>query len=216
MPDRVLVVGASRGIGAGLVREFLTHGWQVHATVRDTAEPGELKGLAGVELYELDVRDVNRTVELASELGSAQLDAIIHNAGIYRGHTDAELIEVNAIAPIRTVQAFLDAGAITKGGVVALMTSQLGARRGKEGTKGGYSGSKARLNDAFRERADAWAATGVMAVVVHPGWVRTDMGGANAPVSVEDSAAGIYELVTTLTGEQHGRFWTWQGREHPW
>ena len=169
-----------------------------------------------MSLHQLDVRDVARTEELAAEVAEAELDVIIHNAGIYRGHTDAELFEVNSVAPIRTVQALLDAGALADGGAVALMTSQLGARRGKEGTKGGYSGSKARLNDSFRERADSWATAGAMAVVIHPGWVRTEMGGANAPVTVEDSAAGIYELLTNLTPEQHGRFWTWDGREHSW
>lgn len=213
----VLIIGSSRGIGAGLVRKFLCHGWIVHATVRDTASPGELEDIADqVTLHQLDVRDVPRTSELAAQLAGADLNVIIHNAGIYRGHPEAELIEVNAVAPIRTVQALLDAGALALGGVVALMTSQLGARRGKKRTSGGYSGSKARLNDAFRERAESWAAAGAKAVVIHPGWVRTAMGGDTAPVSVADSATGIYDLLTDLKPDQHGRFWTWDGREHPW
>ncbi len=217
MKGRVLVIGASRGIGAGLVRGFLAHGWEVDATVRDEASPGEIADLAdAVALHQLDVRDAARAAALAADLTGAELDVIIHNAGIYHGHTDAELIEVNAIAPIRTVQALLDAGALAAGGVVALMTSQLGARRGKQGAIGGYSGSKARLNDSFRDRADSWAAAGAVAVVVHPGWVRTAMGGPGAPVSVEQSAAGIYELLTNLTQDKHGRFWTWEGREHCW
>ena len=212
----VLIIGSSRGIGAGLAREFLSHDWQVHATVRDPESPGELENLSRVKLHQLDVREIPRTMELAEELSGVDLDVIIHNAGIYQGQTEADLIEVNSIAPIRTVEALLGANALAAGGVVALMTSQLGARRGQKGTKGGYSGSKARLNDAFREQADSWAAAGAKAVVIHPGWVRTDMGGDNAPVSVEASAAGIYDLVTNLTPDQHGRFWTWDGREHPW
>ncbi|NND02962.1 MAG: SDR family NAD(P)-dependent oxidoreductase [Acidimicrobiia bacterium] len=213
----VLIIGSSRGIGAGLVREFLSRGWQVHATVRDKDSPGDLEDVADrVTLHQLDVRDVSRVNELAKELADADLNVIIHNAGIYRGHPEAELIEVNSVAPIRTVQALLDSGAVAADGVVALMTSQLGARRGREGTEGGYGGSKARLNDSFRERADSWGSAGAKAVVIHPGWVRTDMGGATAPVSVEESAAGIYDLLTNLTPDQHGRFWTWDGREHPW
>lgn len=216
MPDRVLVIGASRGIGAGLVREFLDHGWLVDATVRNPEQPGELQGLDNVTIHQLDVRDAKRTTGLAGELASADLKVVIHNAGIYQGHSEADLVEVNSVAPIRTVQALLDAGAVTAGGVVAVMTSQLGARRGTAGTKPGYSGSKMRLNDEFRLRADEWRAKGAIAVAIHPGWVRTAMGGAGAPVTVEESAAGIFRLLTNLGPGQHGRFWTWEGREHPW
>ena len=94
----VLIIGSSRGIGAGLVREFLGHGWTVHGTVRDVASPGELSDLAGqVALHRLDVRDVDRTNALAAELGEAGLDVIIHNAGIYHGHSEEALHEVNEL-----------------------------------------------------------------------------------------------------------------------
>ena len=96
------------------------------------------------------------------------------------------------------------------------MSSQLGARRGATGSLGDYGDSKAALNDAFRERADAWAARGVRAAVMHPGWVRTDMGGPGAPVSVEESARGIRAVAAGLTREQHGGFFTWRGDVHPW
>lgn len=213
----ILIIGASRGIGAELVRQYLAAGDTVHATVRDVASPGEPAALNGnLTLHQLDVRDVSRTLEFAAAMGTAQLDVIIHSAGIYRGHTQEELIEVNAVAPIRTVEALLDAGALRPGGTVAIMTSQLGARRGSSKTKGGYSGSKMALNDEFRLRAAGWADHGATAIVIHPGWVRTDMGGDSAPLAVEDSVAGIRRLLANLSPDHHGRFWTWDGREHPW
>lgn len=213
----VLVIGASRGIGAELVRQYLTAGLAVHATVRDPASPGELAELSGdLTIHQLDVTDVERIASFASEMGEIGFDVIIHNAGIYRGHTDAELMEVNAVAPIRTVEALLAADALCDGGIVALMTSQLGARRGSTKTKGGYSGSKMVLNDTFRERSDGWWERGAIAIVIHPGWVRTDMGGASAAIEVDESVSGIRTLLDNLTPDQHGRFWTWDGREHAW
>lgn len=214
----VLIVGSSRGIGAGLVRRYVADGWSVHATVRDLAAPGELIELADrVTLQKLDVRDPDATDRLASRLTADPIDVFIHNAGIYRGHPDHELMEVNAVAPIRTTEALLEAGAMKRGGVVALMTSQLGARRGGPGPSSGYGASKAALNDEFRARADTWSdAAGIIAIVIHPGWVRTDMGGQGAAITVEESVDGIVSLINRITPDHHGRFWTWEGREHPW
>ena len=213
----VLVIGASRGIGAGLVRHYLDQGASVHATVRDMARPGELVGLSGdLTLHELDVRNVAQTDALAAALQEAALDVLVHNAGIYRGFPRRQVMEVNAVAPIRVVEALLGAGALKVDGAVAIMTSQLGSRRGRTGSLGDYGDSKAALNDEFRRRADAWRAQGAIAVVVHPGWVRTDMGGSNASISVEQSVAGIARLIEGLTAAEHGRFWSWDGRELPW
>lgn len=124
MPDGpVLVVGASRGIGAELVRQYAAEGRAVHATVRDPAAPGELADLDGnLVVHRLDVRDQLQTAELSRELASSRITVAIHNAGIYRGFPRAELMEVNAAAPIRVIQSLLDAGAILAGGVVAIMT----------------------------------------------------------------------------------------------
>lgn len=213
--ESVLIVGASRGIGAELVRRYLESGLRVHATVRDTKAPGELADLEGdLVLHQFDVRDVERTAELGREL--AGLDTVIHNAGIPSGVPLDVIMDVNAAAPIRVVEALLGADAIRPGGVVAIMTSQMGARRGSTDGLGDYGESKAALNDEFRRRADDWAQRGVMAIVVHPGWVRTEMGGASASLSVEESVTGVQQLIAELTPDQHGRFWTWDGREHPW
>lgn len=213
----VLIVGASRGIGAGLARQYLADGHTVHATVRDPADPKDLAGLGGdLVIHRLDVRDVERTAELARELAGSEFESVVHNAGIPSGAPLEEIMDINAAAPIRVVEKLLDAGAVRPGGVVAIMTSQMGARRGSTDRLGDYGESKAALNDEFRRRADDWARRGVKAIVVHPGWVRTDMGGASASISVEESVTGVCRLIAELTPDQHGRFWTWDGREHPW
>jgi NAD(P)-dependent dehydrogenase (short-subunit alcohol dehydrogenase family) len=199
------------------VRQYLANGHEVHATVRDVAAPGELATVTGdLTLYQFDVRDKARAAALANELSGTRLAVAIHNAGIGTGHSAADLLEVNAAAPIRFVQLLLDAGAVRPEGVVAIVTSAMGARRGTSSGLGDYGESKAALNDEFRLRGDDWRALGVIAVVVHPGWVRTDMGGASATLSVAESATGMRHLLAGLGEAEHGRFWTWDGQEHPW
>ena len=81
---------------------------------------------------------------------------------------------------------------------------------------GSYARSKAELNDGLRERAERWAAMGIIGVVLNPGWVRTDMGGTSAPLDVVTSVTGMRRLLAELTPDMGGRFWSWDGTEHPW
>jgi NAD(P)-dependent dehydrogenase (short-subunit alcohol dehydrogenase family) len=209
--SRVLIIGASRGIGLGLVDVHLDDGWVVHATTRDGSAPRESSHLVA---HRLEVRSSGDLEGLISALDQP-VARIIHNAGIMR-RPRAELMEVNAEAPIRVVQTLLEAGRLLDGGKMALMTSTLGARRGRSGGLGDYGDSKAALNDEFRRRADSWGESGAIAVVMHPGWVRTDMGGAGASITVSESARGIKRVLDGLTPDDHGRFLTWDGRVHPW
>ena len=206
----VLVVGASRGIGLGLVDSHLARGWNVHATTRDGSTPREDDRIVP---HRLEVRDVEQLRELVESV--PVLDRIIHNAGVLRAPR-ADMMQINTHAPIRTVTALVEAGRIRSGGTVSIMTSQLGARRGRTGGLGDYGDSKASLNDEFRRLAPSWAERGAISVVIHPGWVRTDMGGSGAPVSVEESAAGILDVMDRLTPADNGSFLTWDGRIHPW
>jgi len=213
----VAIIGASRGIGLELVRQYAADGWRVHATTRTPHEPGALGDVAGeVILHRLDVLDARQVASVADALSGESLDVLIHNAGIKdSGHSRAEVMAVNAEAPLAVTTALLGAVARANGRVV-LVSSQLGAREGRSGSLGNYGDSKAALNDAFRAEAPAWANNGVIAVVMHPGWVRTDMGGPGAPISAEHSARGIRRVIQNLSARDHGRFLTWRGDEHPW
>lgn len=214
----VMIIGASRGIGLELARQYAAAGWRVHATTRTPAQPGELGKLSGdIEIHELEVRNADHIAALAKAVASEGIDVLIHNAGVSdRGLSRDEVMHINAEAPIAVTQALLPAverGAAKK---IVLMTSQLGARYGSSRRLHTYGESKAALNDAFRELAPAWGQAGLIAIVMHPGWVRTDMGGAAASLSVEDSVRGIRQVIDGLTPAQHGRFWAWDGREHAW
>jgi NAD(P)-dependent dehydrogenase (short-subunit alcohol dehydrogenase family) len=214
----VMVIGASRGIGLELVRQYAAADWRVHATTRTPLQPGALGASAGdVVLHALDVRDAEQIGALAQEVEPEGIDVLIHNAGVAgRGMLPAEVQRINAEAPIRVAQALLTAVIRSHEKKIILMTSQLGARRGYTGTLGPYGDSKAALNDAFRAHAPVWGQRGCLAIVMHPGWVRTDMGGAGAPVSGEESVRGMRQVIARLTPQDHGRFFTWEGREHPW
>lgn len=213
----MLVVGASRGIGLELARQYAAAGWNVHATTRTPNSPGELGEVDGaVQLHPLDVRNAEQRDALVAALPEHILDVVVHNAGINRGFSHRELMEVNTEAPIAMVQALVYAGRIAPLGKVVLVTSQMGARRGGTGRLGDYGESKAALNDEFRLRAPGWGTAGVIAIVMHPGWVRTDMGGGGAPLGVDESVAGIRRVIAGLSTADNGRFLTWDGREHPW
>lgn len=212
-----LIIGASRGIGLELARQYAADGWRVHATVRDAKDPGALGSVPGdVVVHTLDVRDAAQIEALAGVLADEALDVMIHNAGIKDGgHSRAEVMAVNAQAPITVTEALLPAVS-RAGGRIVLMSSQMGARHGSTRSLGDYGDSKAALNDGLREHADSWARHGVTAIVMHPGWVRTDMGGRSAPVAVDESAAGIRQVVAGLGSDHHGHFLTWRGQDHPW
>ena len=206
----VLIIGASRGIGLGLVDVHLAAEWDVHATTRDGAAPIDHPYLSS---YRFDVRDEGELEDLTRDL--QPVDRLIHNAGIMRAPR-SEMMEVNAEAPIRVVERLLESGRLKADGVIAIMTSQMGARRGRSGSLGDYGDSKAALNDEFRKRADRWRQLGAIAIVMHPGWVKTDMGGSGASLTVTESVTGIKRVLDGLTAGDHGMFLTWDGRVHPW
>ena len=204
-------MGASRGIGLGLVDVHVEDGWKVHATTRDGSAP---RNHPYVTPHQLDVRDRDQLATLISDLHEP-VDRIIHNAGILKARR-SELIEVNTVAPIRVVEALLEAGHLKQDGTVAIMTSQLGSRRRRRGSLGDYGDSKAALNDEFRKRSSQWRDAGAIAIVMHPGWVKTDMGGRGASLTISESVHGIMEVLDGLAPDDHGKFLTWDGRVHPW
>ena len=206
-----MIVGASKGIGLGLIDVHLEAGWKVHTTTRDGSKP---RNSLDVTTHQLDVRDRDQLETLISDLHEP-VDRIIHNAGIMRA-ARSDLMEVNAVAPIRVVGALLGAERLNQDPTVAIMTSQMGSRRGRSGSLGDYGDSKAALNDEFRKRSSQWGDAGAIAIVMHPGWVKTDMGGQGASLTISVSVDGIIEVLDGLTADDHGKFLTWDGRVHPW
>jgi NAD(P)-dependent dehydrogenase (short-subunit alcohol dehydrogenase family) len=218
MPD-VLIVGASRGIGLGLAREYVARGWSVVATVRDPAQAEPLQAL-GAAVESVDVTDGASRAALAQALAGRSFDVIVLNAGVSgprkMGGPDAELLEVlhaNAVGPTQLAWALK--GCVKDGGTVAFTTSMMGSIADSSGGADTYRASKAALNAYARAFFAAWA-KGKGVGSLHPGWVKTDMGGEQAPVSVEDSARGLADVIAARAGRAEHVFLDYTGRELPW
>ena len=140
----VMIIGASRGIGLELARQYANDGWRVHATTRTPAQPGPLGALAGdIVLHALEVRDAAQIAALATAVEHEGIDVLIHNAGVSGwGMSRAEVMAINADAPIRVAQALLPAVTRSTEKKIILMTSQLGARYGRRRSLGLYGDSK--------------------------------------------------------------------------
>lgn len=223
----VVITGANRGIGLAFARRFAGDGWRVHAAVRDPARAADLRALPGdVAVHPVDVTSDAQVAALADALGGAPVDLLINNAGIGgpRGLTldtmdfDAwgEVLRVNALAPVRVLGALLPNLEAGRRKLVVNISSRMGSIEAAGGGGYLYRSSKAALNAAMRNIALDLAGRGLTIIMVHPGWVATDMGGAGAPVSPEDSVAGMLALIDRLTPGDNGRFFDYRGETIPW
>jgi NAD(P)-dependent dehydrogenase (short-subunit alcohol dehydrogenase family) len=221
----VLVTGANRGIGLELARQYSAAGWQVIGTARKPEQAAELAAL-GVRIVQLDVTDPASVARMAADIGGHPIDILINNAGILPvmrslGDIDFDtftrILDVNTVGPARVTQALIDnlqRGQVRK---IVNMTSGLGSiGNNRSGGFYGYRESKAGLNMFTKTLAAELGPDGFICIVMDPGWVKTDMGGPNAPTRVEDSVAGIRQVVDGLTPADSGTYWTFEGEPTPW
>lgn len=216
-----LIVGASRGLGLGLSQELAARDWQVIATTRRT---GTLRD-PYIREEQLDIRDAGQLEQLAARLAPISLDLLFINAGILgpshqsaTAVTDFELHDLmltNAIAPLRVARRLLPS--VRPGGTVAFMSSKMGSVAGNTlGDAELYRASKAALNSLTRGfHAEVAASGAVKVLTLHPGWVRTDMGGQEARLSVQESVSGLIDVIERNSGTGH-RFLDYSGAEIPW
>ena len=218
MNTRVLIIGASRGIGLGFAEIFSNSGWEVHTTVRNDAGEEKLSEIDdNLSIHRLDVRHDQQITQLAHRFNDKPIDLLVHNAGVYGKNMDEkDVLQINSVAPFNVVTKFLPIVVRSVQKKIALLTSQMGARNGGPTPSDTYGKSKCALNDRFRQTEPSWRLQGATSVVLHPGWVATDMGGQSAPVSVLDSVSGMYQVLHDLQPSESGSFLTWEGKKHPW
>lgn len=226
MNKTALVIGASRGLGLGLVRELSAQGWNVIATVRDPQRADALAGLPGVRVERLEMTDASQGAALAQHLAGTQLDLLYINAGV-SGRRElaannaslnevAELFMTNAVAPIRLAEQLLPLVKPMQG-VIAFMSSVMGSVEAGPGMGMPlYGASKAALNHLTRTFALGLGDGGPTVLSLHPGWVKTEMGGAEAPLDVVTSCKGLVEQLTRAAGQGGHRFVDYQGDALPW
>jgi NAD(P)-dependent dehydrogenase (short-subunit alcohol dehydrogenase family) len=222
---KVVVTGTSRGIGLALARIVLGQGHELLAVARSSSSSPELASLqtsypGHCRLVDVDLRQPSAAAAIGSAIRDwVAIDLLVNCAGILTEGTQREdFIEsflVNAIAPFELASALLPRLKLSTNPRVIHLTSRLGSiADNRSGGHYAYRASKVALNMINRSLAldHPWLTT----VVVHPGWVRTRMGGGKAPVEPMDSASGIWRLALGLAREHSGRFFDYQGRELPW
>jgi NAD(P)-dependent dehydrogenase (short-subunit alcohol dehydrogenase family) len=230
---RVLVTGANRGIGLEFARQLLARGDRVYATCRHPGRALALTELAAAHpgrltVLPLDVASERSIAELARELGTlhAALDVLINNAGIlvggerFGGITAEALLQsfaTNAAGPLLLTQALLPYLQTGVGAKVLNLSSELGslARASRFGTPS-YAISKAALNMVTRQLAHALGPLGIVVLCVHPGWVRTDMGSAQAPLTPRESVTGLLAVLDAAGPADAGKFLDYTGAAVPW
>ena len=219
----VLIVGASRGLGLEFVSQYRAEGARVTGTARAEAGLAALRAL-GATALELDVSMAESASRLAWQIDGAAFDVVVVCAGVYGPKTSGleppteadfdAVMRTNVLGPMRVIPQLADA--LAKGAKLAVISSRMGSI-GARSNPGGwlYRASKAAVNSVLKDASLVLAGKAVC-VSLHPGWVRTDMGGAGADLAPEQSVADMRRAIAGLTAADHGRFLNHDGSPIPW
>jgi NAD(P)-dependent dehydrogenase (short-subunit alcohol dehydrogenase family) len=229
----LLITGANRGIGLEFCNQYAAAGWRVLACCRDPGKADALNRLAArhpdlVKVHALDVTNHAQIEQLARTLSDETIDLLINDAGVYPdagrggfGHTYyagwMNAFSINTMAPLKMVEAFVERIARSKLKLIVTITSQMGSI--DDNSSGGsylYRSSKAAANMVVKSLAVDLKEKGITSVAFNPGWVKTDMGGPNAMIPVEQSVADMRKVIAGLTLADTGKFIGNDGVVIPW
>jgi NAD(P)-dependent dehydrogenase (short-subunit alcohol dehydrogenase family) len=221
----VLVIGASRGIGLEFVRQYAAEGARVIATVRREEDAARLRELGAKPLV-LDVLDEATVAHFGVQLQGEKLDAAIYNAGVYGPRSSAiaapggldfdSVMHTNVRAPMQLIPQLVPGLAAT-GGKLALISSRMGSISLMSSTSGWlYRASKAAANAVLRSASLELGPHGIVCIAFHPGWVRTEMGGAGADIDAATSVAGMRRVLASANASQSGKFLNFNGEQLSW
>lgn len=226
-----LITGANRGIGLEHARQLLERTWTVTAAVRDPDGADDLKALdpgdGRLKIVAYDASDLSAAETLKNQV-EGPIDILFANAGVmgpktqddYRtaaGEDFLDVIRINSVAPLALVAAFADQVAKSQMKVVALQSSRMGSIADNDsGGRYLYRASKAALNAVGKSLSVDLKDKGITVLVLHPGWVRTDMGGPNGLITVQECVDGQLDLIARANPAMNGRFFHSNGQDLPW
>jgi NAD(P)-dependent dehydrogenase (short-subunit alcohol dehydrogenase family) len=224
---RVLITGANRGLGFEFARQYAADGWRVIGTARNAGRAKQLASIPGVEVHALDVTDAASIERLAHALTGQAIDVLLLNAAVHLQKDcsletlDAakwlEELNVNVIAPVMIARRLSDN--VARSGLKRIVAISSGSGSITNASRSGghaYRTGKAALNMAMKALAADLAPCGITVVPVAPGHTRTDMGGAEAPHSAEDSVAKVRAVIANLQFQDSGSFYNRDGTRLPW
>ena len=226
----ILLIGASRGLGYAMAEEYLKHGWHVVGTVRGESRTG-LHGLAArsggkLEIETVDINFPDQVAALRARLARRIFDVLFVNAGVTNSNPDETVAEVsteefvrvmvtNALSPMRVVEALQDL--VPPTGAIGVMSSGQGSvANNTNGMREVYRGSKAALNTFMRSFAARHSDDPRAMVLMAPGWVRTELGGPDARLTIEDSVPSLVNTLMGLQGKAGLQYLDYLGRTVPW
>lgn len=218
-----VVTGANRGIGLELTRQLLGSGYNVHATYRSNKGGLEQFDSDNLSIYQMDVRDKMQISNVVQSVD--KIDLLINNAGVADGRWQSiseidmehalEVLNVNAVSPVLVTQQSLPK--LSNGSKVVMMSSLMGSISDcQSGRSYAYRASKTALNMFSMAMKNELDANGISLLIMHPGWVETDMGGPNAPLSTEESVSGIIQRIDEQDMSMSGRYVEFDGSPIEW
>jgi NAD(P)-dependent dehydrogenase (short-subunit alcohol dehydrogenase family) len=228
----ILITGANRGLGLEFTRQYAADGWTVIAACRDPQAAKDLQALAAssggrIRVIAMNVADTASVKAAASALAGEPIDILLNNAGVGSpagktlGSLDyaawLEVLDVNTLGPARVVEALVENVAKGERKLILTITSRMGSI--DDNTSGGsypYRSSKAAVNMVVKSLSLDLAPRGIACVLLHPGWVRTDMGGASGKLTPAESIGAMRKLIAKLGSEDSGKFYDYDGTEIPW
>ena len=222
----VFITGANRGIGLSLAQNFAAAGFNVIGTARKPEQATALKE-TGARVEQLDVTDQASVDAMAQHMTETPIDILINNAGIKGGESkdmaslDVDNMEwvlnVNTLGPVRVMKALFPNVQSGERKMVVNISSTMGSiERNTWGCCAGYRASKSALNSINKTFAADFGKQGVTFVVMHPGYVQTDMNEGQGNITPDQSGAGLMNVITGLDASDNGKFYDWQGNELPW
>ena len=218
----VMITGASRGIGREFVRQYLDAGWDVIATCRNPEGAGYEDG----EALQLDIADPINVKNLSEQLSGKAIDLLINNAGVNLAKNTNigtfdydswdEIFWVNVLAPLRVTELFILNIEISERRQIVFLSSIMASLEQNTGGMPVYRSSKAALNQAVLSITPHLRLKGITTLLIHPGWVKTDMGGPNAAIDAQTSVSGMRETLDSLTLDRTGSYVNYDGKTIPW
>jgi NAD(P)-dependent dehydrogenase (short-subunit alcohol dehydrogenase family) len=228
----ILITGASRGIGLEMVRYGIESNWRVFACCRHPQQADSLLSLAQlangrVSVHVVDMNELATIQALAYELRGESIDVLVNNAGIYGsdnnrfGRVDVqswlETFQINSIAPLKMAEALIEQLKSGQARTIACISSKMGSMADNgSGNSYIYRSSKAALNAVVKSMSIDLKPYAIKCVALHPGWVKTDMGGAGAEITTRESVDAMFRTILSLTADDSGRFIDIDGRDIPW
>ena len=220
----VVITGANRGIGLELTKQFLDNGSTVYATFRSDSGGLDQIDNPNLNTYQLDVRDGDLIQKLVESI-DGEVDLLINNAGVADGRWQSiseidmeyalEVININAISPLLVTQKFQNK--MKNGSIIVMISSLMGSISDcMSGRSYAYRASKSALNMFSIAMKNELKNEGISVLILHPGWVATDMGGPNATVSPEESVRGMIERINEHDLEMSGRYVEYDGTPIEW